>query len=84
MIKYNIENTGWRTTITLYSTDLISECRDQLVNVLFLGGLLHELSNDGAREQFDHFLEDMIIPRMVGSTRVSYNNVSHSIYYTSS
>lgn len=32
-----------------------------------LRGLLHELSNDGARQQFIHFLEDLILPRMVAS-----------------
>lgn len=30
-----------------------------------LRGLLHELSNDGARKQFNLFLEDMILPEMV-------------------
>ena len=30
-----------------------------------LRGLLHELSNEGAREQFDQFLEDLILPEMV-------------------
>lgn len=32
-----------------------------------LRGLLHELSNEGARQQFSHFLEDLILPRMVAS-----------------
>ena len=32
-----------------------------------LGGLLHELSNDGARDQFNVFLEELIVPRMVES-----------------
>ena len=35
-----------------------------------LRGLLHELSNDGAREQFNEFLEDMILPQMVQSAQV--------------
>lgn len=30
-----------------------------------LRGLLHELSNEGAREQFEHFLETLILPEMV-------------------
>merc|ERR1711953_497426 len=30
-----------------------------------LRGLLHELSNDGAQEQFETFLEDLILPEMV-------------------
>ncbi|RWS15788.1 BTB/POZ domain-containing protein 10-like protein [Dinothrombium tinctorium] len=29
-----------------------------------LGGLLHELSNDGARKRFEQFLEDQILPVM--------------------
>ena len=30
-----------------------------------LRGLLHELSNDGAEEQFEVFLEELILPEMV-------------------
>lgn len=33
------------------------------------GGLLHELSNEGARCQFEVFLEDLILPLMVNSAR---------------
>ena len=29
------------------------------------GGLLHELSNDGARHQFEEFLESLLLPLMV-------------------
>lgn len=32
-----------------------------------LRGLLHELSNDGAQEQFETFLEELILPEMVKS-----------------
>lgn len=32
-----------------------------------LGGLLHELSNEGARCQFEVFLEELILPVMVAS-----------------
>ncbi|ELU09631.1 hypothetical protein CAPTEDRAFT_202243 [Capitella teleta] len=32
-------------------------------------GLLHELSNDGARGQFTHFLDDMILPQLVDSAQ---------------
>ncbi len=35
------------------------------------GGLLHELSNDGAREQFNIYLEDKILEQMVHASRVS-------------
>lgn len=34
-----------------------------------LGGLLHELSNEGARCQFEVFLEDLILPLMVASAQ---------------
>lgn len=34
------------------------------------GGLLHELSNEGARAQFEDFLESMILPAMVFSAEV--------------
>lgn len=37
---------------------------------LFLGDLLHELSNDGAREQFKKFLEVDILPLMVQAAKV--------------
>lgn len=35
----------------------------------YLGGLLHELSNEGARCQFEVFLEDLILPLMVASAQ---------------
>uniref|UniRef100_A0A5F8GXF1 Potassium channel tetramerization domain containing 20 n=1 Tax=Monodelphis domestica TaxID=13616 RepID=A0A5F8GXF1_MONDO len=34
-----------------------------------LSALLHELSNDGAHKQFDHYLEELILPIMVGSAK---------------
>lgn len=34
-----------------------------------LGGLLHELSNEGARCQFEVFLEELILPLMVASAQ---------------
>ena len=36
-----------------------------------LRGLLHELSNEGARAQFESFLEAMILPALVSSAEVS-------------
>lgn len=33
------------------------------------GGLLHELSNEGARAQFESFLEELILPVMVNSAQ---------------
>ncbi len=33
------------------------------------GGLLHELSNEGARGQFESFLEELILPVMVNSAQ---------------
>ena len=37
---------------------------------MFAGSLLHELSNDGARQQFNSFLDDLILPQMVSSAQV--------------
>lgn len=37
--------------------------------VYITGGLLHELSNEGARCQFEVFLEDLILPLMVNSAQ---------------
>lgn len=34
-----------------------------------LRGFLHELSNEGARSQFEHFLESLILPVMVASAQ---------------
>lgn len=34
-----------------------------------LRGLLHEISNDGAKQRFEQFLEDLILPRMVISAQ---------------
>lgn len=36
---------------------------------LTIGGLLHELSNEGARAQFESFLEELILPVMVNSAQ---------------
>lgn len=33
------------------------------------GALMHELSNDGARRQFEFYLEEMILPLMVASAQ---------------
>ena len=41
-----------------------------LFSRFFLGGLLHELSNEGARTQFEKFLEEKILPEMVDSAQV--------------
>ncbi|XP_036387569.1 BTB/POZ domain-containing protein KCTD20-like [Megalops cyprinoides] len=38
------------------------KCRD-------LSALLHELSNDGARKQFEGFLEELVVPAMVASAQ---------------
>ena len=39
--------------------------------VCITGGLLHELSNEGARQQFDAFLEELLLPQMVQCAQVS-------------
>lgn len=38
-----------------------------------LRGLLHELSNEGARGQFNAFLEDIILPQLVASAEVNFS-----------
>lgn len=43
------------------------------------GGLLHELSNEGARTQFENFLEAMILPALVSSAQVSPVHVFVSV-----
>lgn len=41
------------------------------IDLVFLisGALMHELSNDGARKQFEFYLEEMILPLMVASAQ---------------
>lgn len=39
------------------------------VLLFYSGGLLHELSNEGARGQFESFLEELILPVMVNSAQ---------------
>lgn len=41
----------------------------QTVKCQNLRGLLHELSNDGAEEQFEEFLEQEILPQMVRKSK---------------
>uniref|UniRef100_T1IGW2 BTB domain-containing protein n=1 Tax=Strigamia maritima TaxID=126957 RepID=T1IGW2_STRMM len=41
----------------------------QTIKCQNLRGLLHELSNEGARQQFELFLEDLILPAMVSSAQ---------------
>ena len=36
------------------------------------GDLLHELSNDGAKNQFQYFVEEYILPVMVSSAKVNF------------
>lgn len=36
------------------------------------GDLLHELSNDGAKNQFQYFVEEYILPVMVSSAKVQW------------
>lgn len=47
-----------------------NRCYMEFVTVFVIGGLLHELSNDGARKQFNLFLDDMILPEMVVAAQV--------------
>jgi len=36
------------------------------------GALLHELSNEGARQQFAGFVEEMILPQMCACAQVRW------------
>ena len=47
---------------------------------MFAGHLLHELSNDGAREQFQAFVHEFILPAMVASAKVWNQNDSDMVY----
>ena len=45
----------------------------QIYNSVFwfiLGGLLHEISNEGAKTQFEKFLDNRILPEMVKAAKV--------------
>ena len=57
---------------TTYDSSLCERpnMRHQLRNNMSTGSLLHELSNDGARQQFNSFLDDLILPQMVSSAQV--------------
>ena len=61
--------TKWQPSTSLI---LIQTCDTYVkfdINLkLFTGDLLHELSNDGARVQFDLFLRQVILPKMLQST----------------
>ena len=50
----------------------------QTVKCQNLRGLLHELSNDGAEEQFEEFLEKEILPQMVRFCFFIINFVIHN------
>lgn len=53
--------------IVVYASQLqlnLEHCQG-IMHSLATGGLLHELSNEGARKQFEVFLEDHILPLMV-------------------
>lgn len=39
------------------------------LSLLVPGALMHELSNDGARRQFEFYLEEMVLPLMVTSAQ---------------
>lgn len=49
--------------VLLFFFDLFAN----IAHFAFAGGLLHELSNEGARCQFEVFLEELILPVMVAS-----------------
>ena len=51
----------WPTFVTEFSL---------FFSLFYLGDLLHELSNDGAKEQFRGYLEINILPIMVQAAKV--------------
>jgi len=53
----------------IYLTCKLLKLKMYIYFVIVIGGLLHELSNEGARCQFEVFLEDLILPLMVNSAR---------------
>lgn len=53
----------------IYITYKFFKLKMHIYFIIFIGGLLHELSNEGARCQFEVFLEDLILPLMVNSAR---------------
>lgn len=64
------------TKHVIYTNDSY-ECCNELVRIfsiifstfLLSGALMHELSNDGARRQFEFYLEEMVLPLMVASAQ---------------
>lgn len=52
----------------LYSKVYTAVSRPLYSKVYTAGDLLHELSNDGAKVQFDTFLQRVILPKMLQST----------------
>ena len=45
-----------------------------------LGDLMHEISNDGAREQFESLLATVIVPAMIKCARVCINAREVKVY----
>ena len=70
--------------ILLFFDGLCQLHPDPLVFKYFLfctlvsGYLLHELSNDGAKNQFQEFLHECILPVMVSSAKVVYCRITAS------
>lgn len=56
--------------LLFYSSVINKTKQNQDIFVGFISGaLMHELSNDGARRQFEFYLEEMILPLMVASAQ---------------
>lgn len=58
-----------RTQQSFHSSNRPSWAERTLTCISPPGALLHELSNDGAHKQFDHYLEELILPIMVGCAK---------------
>lgn len=58
-----------QSNVKIYVSQLFKNIFININLISILGGLLHELSNEGARGQFEVFLEDLILPLMVNSAQ---------------
>uniref|UniRef100_H0VWD9 BTBD10/KCTD20 BTB/POZ domain-containing protein n=1 Tax=Cavia porcellus TaxID=10141 RepID=H0VWD9_CAVPO len=72
-VAEGIGSTVFRAILDYYKTGII-RCPDGIsipdtIKCRDLSALMHELSNDGARRQFEFYLEEMILPLMVASAQ---------------
>lgn len=66
----------WPSVISCFTVDelmmVFLYCvSDVIFYLITTGCLLHEISNDGAREEFEKYLDTLILPEMVSCAKVS-------------